>query len=113
MTLLVKWVDLKQFFHDGIATGGALVWDSALEVPEEHKPHTTAPAGPNSGWTMLAHVNAAKPGISRGVLGSRCALSPVARSLVGGRLAAYGARGWRESLCSIARFNSSGISCEW
>ena len=41
------------------------------------------------------------------------AASPVAQSLVGGRLAAYGARGWRESLCSIARFNSSGISCEW
>ena len=48
----------------------ALVWDSALEVPEEHKSHTTASAGPNSGWTMLAHVNVAKPGISRVVLGS-------------------------------------------
>ena len=49
-------------------TGEALVWDSATEVPEEHKSHTTAPAGPNAGRAMLRHANVAKTGISRGVL---------------------------------------------
>ena len=70
LTPPVKWVDLKQFVHDGIATGEAWDSDSRREVPQEHRSQSPASAGPNSGWTMLGHVSVAKPGISRVVLGS-------------------------------------------
>ena len=73
--------------------GEAMSSDSRREVPQEHRSQDTASAGPNSDRAMLGHVNVAKPGISRVVLGSPlhgvCVRHPSAKSS-SGRTRTYG-----------------------